>query len=189
MNHNPNMIANAEEKQQKKPLSQIILYMNFFLKRWDLSISDYSTANVQEQPYQKVLGVLVKKRLDMTQHMHLQPRMPNKSWAASKALWAAGQGRGFSLLHSYETPPWALLPALGSSAQERHGTIGARPEEEHWHGQWAWTSLLRESWECWSCSAWRRECSTDHWGLSEIRRKMGTNFGQEIMSLNWRRVN
>ena len=35
------------------------------------------------------------------------------------------------LLHSGETPPAVLHPALGSSAQERHGPVGASPDEGH----------------------------------------------------------
>ncbi|KAK4824218.1 hypothetical protein QYF61_012132 [Mycteria americana] len=51
---------------------------------------------------------------------------PTVSWAASKAAWPAGRGRGF---RSAETPPAALRPDLGSPAQERHGPAGAGPEE------------------------------------------------------------
>jgi len=36
----------------------------------------------------------------------------------------------FPLLHSGETPPGILHPALEPSAQKRHGHVGAGPEED-----------------------------------------------------------
>ena len=51
-------------------------------------------------------------------------------------------GDSVLLLHSAETPPAVLRPALGSPAQERHGAVGARPEKGHKDGQRAATALL-----------------------------------------------
>ncbi|KAK4831735.1 hypothetical protein QYF61_018865 [Mycteria americana] len=38
------------------------------------------------------------------------------------------------LFHSCETPPGVLCPALEYSAQEKHGPVGAGPEEGHKNG-------------------------------------------------------
>jgi len=43
-----------------------------------------------ERSPEKDLGVLVDEKLHMT-----RPRRPTISWAASKAAWLAGRGRGF----------------------------------------------------------------------------------------------
>jgi len=40
-------------------------------------------------------------------------------------------GDSATLFFSGETPPGALHPALEPSAQERHGAVGAGPEEGH----------------------------------------------------------
>ncbi|CAN0309304.1 unnamed protein product, partial [Bubo scandiacus] len=45
-------------------------------------------------------------------------------------------GDSTPLLHSGDTLPGVLHPALGSSARERHGPVGAGPEES--------TKMIRE---------------------------------------------
>lgn len=62
--------------------------------------------------------------------MHSQPKKPTVPWAAPKEAWPAGRGRTFSPpLSSGETPPAALRPTTESSAQKKHGPVGAGPEE------------------------------------------------------------
>lgn len=66
------------------------------------------------------------------------------SLATSKALWAAGRGRGFCTFTQlrYETPPGIQCPHLGSPAQQGHGPSRESPEG-HRDGQRAEAPLLR----------------------------------------------
>ena len=52
------------------------------------------------------------------------------------------RGDSASLLFSGETPPGVLCPALEPSAQERHGPVGAGPEEGNKNDQKDGTPLL-----------------------------------------------
>ncbi|PKU43814.1 rna-directed dna polymerase from mobile element jockey- hypothetical protein [Limosa lapponica baueri] len=83
---------------------------------------------VETSPEEKVLGVLVDKKLNRSQQCALTPRKPTVSWVASKEAW-----RGplyFSLVRpKSETPPGVLYPALEFSAQEGHGPARTGPEE------------------------------------------------------------
>ena len=59
-----------------------------------------------------------------------QPRNSTAFWAVSKAAWPAGQGGDPApLLCAGEASPGALHPDVESSVQERHGSVGACPEE------------------------------------------------------------
>jgi len=62
--------------------------------------------------------------------VHSQPRRLTISWAASKAAWPASTGRRFCpSAPLWETSSGVLCPAREPSTQERHGPVGAGPEE------------------------------------------------------------
>lgn len=53
---------------------------------------------------------------------------PTMSWAASKEVWAAGQGRGFCpTVPAGEAPPAVLHPALESSVPDKTDTNLVKP--------------------------------------------------------------
>ncbi|KAF4798722.1 hypothetical protein TURU_061853 [Turdus rufiventris] len=101
----------------------------------------------QEQPWGGLWGA-VGQRLGMTQPWHSQPRKPNVPWAASTALWAAGQEEDSApLLPSAETH-WNSVSSCGAPAQEGHGPAGESPEQV--------TKMIREM-EHLSCEERLRE--------------------------------
>lgn len=58
--------------------------------------------------------------------VHLQPRKPNISWAASKASWPAWQGKEFcpSVPLRWD-PTWSVASRSGILSTERHEPVGA----------------------------------------------------------------
>lgn len=82
---------------------------------------------IESSPATKDLGVLVDEQLEVSwQHTALKVNQ-----TASKALWPADQGWWFYLSALLRLPVGVLLPALGPSAQKRHGPIGVTPKEGH----------------------------------------------------------
>ena len=59
-----------------------------------------------------------------------------------KGVQQAKGGDSAPLLHSGETSPGVLRPALEPSVQERRGPVGVGPEEGHKNDQRAGTPLL-----------------------------------------------
>ncbi|GAB0187207.1 hypothetical protein GRJ2_001186000 [Grus japonensis] len=84
---------------------------------------------IESSPEEKDLGVLVEEKLNMSRQCAL---------AAQKAICILGcikrsvtsRSREVILpLCSGETPPGILCPPPGSPVQDRHGAVGASPEE------------------------------------------------------------
>ena len=82
------------------------------------------------RPAKKGLRVLLDHKLDMSSNVHSRPRKSTVSWAASTAVWPAGQGSDPALLlYTGEASPGVLHPDVESSVQERHGAVGVHPVE------------------------------------------------------------
>jgi len=76
---------------------------------------------IENSPTEKDLGVLVDEKLDMSQ--------PHPGLHQEKHGQQVEGGDSAPLLHSCKTPPGVLRPALEPPAWERHGRVGAGPEE------------------------------------------------------------
>jgi len=99
---------------------------------------------LEGSPEEEDLGVLVDDRLGHEPPMWA--RSPEGQLYPGLHQENCGQqiegGDSAPLLRSGETPPGVLHPALEPSAQERHGAVGAGPEEGHEDDLRAGTPLL-----------------------------------------------
>ena len=96
----------------------------------------------ESSPVQKDMGGLVDKKLNRTRECALAVRKANCTLGYVKSSMAIRSREVILPLCSGRTPLGILHPALQPSAQERHGAVGAGPEEGHKNDQKDGTPLL-----------------------------------------------
>jgi len=84
---------------------------------------------VGSSPAEKDLGTLVDEKLDLNWERALIAQKASHALGCIPSSVASQAREGILPLCSDETPPGVLHPTLEPSAQDRHGPVGAGPEE------------------------------------------------------------
>ena len=137
------------------------------LHTWQSPISTQTRGCTDwERPCRRGLGEYWKmKNLILASNVSSQPRRPTISWAASQAVWPAGQVRGFcpsALVRPHRESCVQLWNPQHRKDMDLLERVQRRPEK--WSEGWS-TSPMRKGWGSWGCSAWRRE----GWGKTLLR--------------------
>ncbi|PKU40012.1 hypothetical protein llap_9686 [Limosa lapponica baueri] len=96
---------------------------------WGKPQYQYRLGDEGSSPAEQDLGVLVDEKLDMSRQCMLIAQKANHILGCIKRCVAIREREVILPLRSGETPPGVLRPALEPSVQERHGPVGAGPEE------------------------------------------------------------
>ncbi|GAB0190139.1 hypothetical protein GRJ2_001479200 [Grus japonensis] len=97
---------------------------------------------VESSPEEKDLGVLAEAQHEPAMRA-CSPESPSYPGLHQKKCdQQVKGGESAPQILSCETPPGVLHPAVGAPVQERHGAVGASPEEGHEADQRAGAPLL-----------------------------------------------
>ncbi|GAB0192417.1 cAMP-dependent protein kinase inhibitor alpha [Grus japonensis] len=86
---------------------------------------------IESSPEEKDLRVLAGDQHEPTMHACSPESQMGPGLHQKKCGQQVKGGEPAPLPCSHETPPGVLRPALGAPVQDRHGLVGASPEEGH----------------------------------------------------------
>jgi len=87
---------------------------------------------IESSPEEKALGVLVDKKLSMTQQCELAAQKANRVLGCIRRSMASRSREvNLPLYSTFLSPPGSQAPSSGSLSTGRHGPVGAGPEEDH----------------------------------------------------------